>query len=287
MLKVLLVDDEAPILNNLNKVLPWQEMGMTVAGMARSGMEALRIAEEERPDLVLCDIRMPVMNGLTLVKKLREMGLNSEVLLITGYQDFDYAREAIRLGVKDYICKPIHYEELGDKIRDIGVEIRSKQFKDKLYTSIPLFQEVSTLESDNSKKTTEQLMNTAVQYVTERLNSDIGIEEVAHMLGISCSYFCLLFKNRFNMTFVEYVTLQRMEIARFMLANSDKSITTIGFGVGYQERRYFTKVFQKQNGMSPKEYREKCGRIVTNEDANAINVFVLTESNEENKQVVE
>ncbi|WP_410514653.1 response regulator [Paenibacillus sp. BR2-3] len=256
MLKVLLVDDEAPILNNLNRVLPWQEMGMTVAGMARSGMEALRIADEERPDLVLCDIRMPVMDGLTFVGKLRELGLNSEVLLLTGYQEFDYAREAIRLGVKEYICKPIHYEELGNKIREIGIQIRSRQFKDKLYNSIPLFQEVSAAECDNTKKSTEQLMNSAVQYITEHLNSDISIDEVAHKLGISGSYFCLLFKNRFAMTFVEYVTLQRMEAAKFMLVNSDKSITTIGSGVGYQERRYFTKVFQKQTGMSPKEYRD-------------------------------
>ncbi|MCL6604235.1 MAG: response regulator [Paenibacillus sp.] len=257
MLKVLLVDDEAPILNNLNRVLPWQEMGMIVAGMARSGMDALRIAEEERPDLVLCDIRMPVMDGLTFVSKLRELGLNSEVLLLTGYQEFDYAREAIRLGVKEYICKPIHYEELGNKIRDIGGQIRSRQYKDKLYSSIPLFQEVPMAESENAKKSTEQLMNSAVQYITEHLNLDIGIDEVAHKLGISGSYFCLLFKNRFAMTFVEYVTLQRMEAAKFMLVHSDKSITTIGSGVGYQERRYFTKVFQKQTGMSPKEYRDR------------------------------
>lgn len=257
MLKVLLVDDEAPILNNLNRVLPWQEMGMTVVGMARSGMEALRIAEEECPDLVLCDIRMPVMDGLTFVRKLREMGLRSEVLLLTGYQEFEYAREAIRLGVKEYICKPIHYEELGNKLREIGAQIRSRKFKDKLYDSMPLFQEVPVVENDSTKKTTEQLMDTAVQYITEHLNSDIGIEEMADKLGISCSYFCLLFKNRFAMTFVEYVTFQRMSAAKFMLANSDKSITTIGSGVGYQERRYFTKVFQKQNGMSPKEYRDQ------------------------------
>jgi two-component system, response regulator YesN len=257
MLKVLLVDDEAPILNNLNRVLPWEDMGMTVSGMARSGMEALRMAEEERPDLVLCDIRMPVMDGLTFIGKLRELGLNSEVLLLTGYQEFDYAKEAIRLGVKEYICKPIHYEELGNKVRDIGVQIRSRQFKDKLYNSIPLFQEVPPGEQDNSRKTTEQLMNAAVQYISEHLNSDIGIDEVAHHLGISGSYFCLLFKNRFAMTFVEYVTLQRMEAAKFMLANTDLSITAIGSGVGYQERRYFTKVFHKQTGMTPKEYRDQ------------------------------
>ncbi|OKP84176.1 DNA-binding response regulator [Paenibacillus sp. P3E] len=256
MLKVLLVDDEAPILGNLRRVLPWQEMGMEITGMARSGMEALRIAEEQAPDLVLCDIRMPVMDGLTFIGKLREMGLDSEVLLLSGYQEFDYAREAIRLGVKEYICKPIHYEELGNKVREMGTRIRSKQYKDKLYNSIPLFQEQPPAE-DSAKKTPEQLMNLAAQYISERLNYDLGIEEVANRIGISSSYFCLLFKNRFAMTFVEYVTQQRMEAAKFMLASSDKSITAISAGVGYQERRYFTKVFQKQTGMTPKEYRDQ------------------------------
>ncbi|NUU62566.1 response regulator transcription factor [Paenibacillus agri] len=256
MLKVLLVDDEAPILNNLNRVLPWEEMGMTVSGMARSGMDALRIAEEEHPDLVLCDIRMPVMDGLTFVGKLRELGNECEVLLLTGYQEFDYAREAIRLGVREYICKPIHYEELGNKVREIGAHIRSRKYKDKLFNSLPLFQEVPDNGSENSKKSSDQLMNMAVQYITEKLSSDIGIEEVAGKLGISSSYFCLLFKNRFSMTFVEYVTQQRVDAAKFMLAHSEKSIAVIGSGVGYQERRYFTKVFQKQTGMSPKEYRE-------------------------------
>ncbi|MHA6530683.1 response regulator transcription factor [Paenibacillus sp. BAC0078] len=256
MLKVLLVDDEAPILGNLRRVLPWQEMGMEIAGMARSGMEALRIAEEQAPDIVLCDIRMPVMDGLTFIGKLREMGLESEVLLLSGYQEFDYALEAIRLGVKEYICKPIHYEELGNKVREMGVRIRNKQYKDKLYNSIPLFQELPP-EEDSVKKTPDQLMNHAARYISQRLSCDLGIEEVANKIGISSSYFCLLFKNRFAMTFVEYVTLQRIEAAKFMLASSDKSITAISSGVGYQERRYFTKVFQKQTGMTPKEYRDQ------------------------------
>ncbi|UQZ32571.1 DNA-binding response regulator [Paenibacillus sp. PK3_47] len=256
MLKVLLVDDEAPILNNLNRVLPWQEMGMEVTGMARSGIDALRMAEEQAPDLVLCDIRMPVMDGLTFIGRLREMGLESEVLLLSGYQEFDYAREAIRLGVKEYICKPIHYEELGHKVREIGTRIRSRQYKDKLYNSIPLFQEVPPAE-ETAKKTPEQLMNLAAHYISERLNYDLGIEEVANKIGISSSYFCLLFKNRFAMTFVEYVTQQRIEAAKFMLSSSDKSIAAISSGLGYQERRYFTKVFLKQTGMTPKEYRDK------------------------------
>ena len=79
MLKALLVDDEAPILNNLSKVLPWEEMGMKVVGLARSGMEALEVADQYNPDLILCDIRMPVMDGLTFITKIREKGSRAEI----------------------------------------------------------------------------------------------------------------------------------------------------------------------------------------------------------------
>lgn len=100
MLKALLVDDEAPILNNLSKVLPWEEMGMKVVGLARSGMEALEVADQYNPDLILCDIRMPVMDGLTFITKIREKGSRAEIFLLTGYQEFEYAREAIKLGLR-------------------------------------------------------------------------------------------------------------------------------------------------------------------------------------------
>lgn len=259
MLKVLLVDDEAPILNHLSRALPWKEMGMEVAGMARSGMEALVLAEAERPDVVLCDIRMPVMDGLTFIGKLRDLGMESEVLLLTGYQEFDYAREAIRLGVKAYISKPIQYEELGEKLQELGTQIRSRKYKDSLFNSIPLFHEPVPGEGDGDrgKRSSEQMMNAAAQHIGERLGCDLALEEVAGKLGISGSYFCLLFKNHFGMTFIEYVTQQRMEAAKFLLANSGRSISSIGSGVGYHERRYFSKVFQRHTGMAPKEYREK------------------------------
>ncbi|MFC7681890.1 response regulator [Paenibacillus sp. GCM10028914] len=256
MLKVLLVDDEAPILNNLNKVIPWNDLGMEVIGLARSGIEALSIAEEHDPDLVLCDIRMPVMDGLTFITKLRESGSDAEIFLLTGYQEFEYAREAIKLRVKDYISKPIHYFELQDRIREIGEEIRKKHVKEKYFNSVSLIDSVP--DPDSVKKPPEQLMMIALDYINTNLGADLGIEELSDHLGISSSYFCLLFKNHVGITFVEYLTKQRMEAAKFLLTNSDKNIAQIGAFVGYHERRYFTKVFQKATGMTPSEFREVC-----------------------------
>jgi two-component system response regulator YesN len=113
------------------------------------------------------------------------------------------------------------------------------------------------LDVTTSKKSSELLMISAKDYIQRNLGSDIGIDEIADHLGISCSYFSLLFKNYFGETFVEYLTKQRMELAKSLLVISDKSITQIGSLVGYMERRYFTKVFQKYTGMTPSDYRER------------------------------
>ncbi|AHD04794.1 helix-turn-helix transcriptional regulator [Paenibacillus larvae] len=86
---------------------------------------------------------------------------------------------------------------------------------------------------------------------------DFGVEEISDHLGISCSYFSLLFKQHYNETFLEYLTRQRMELAKSLLVMTDKSITQIGKRAGYSERWYFTRVFYKYTGMAPTEYRDK------------------------------
>ncbi|MFS0839792.1 helix-turn-helix transcriptional regulator [Paenibacillus sp. 1P03SA] len=100
-------------------------------------------------------------------------------------------------------------------------------------------------------------MVNAKEYIAKNLSNDFGVEEIADHLGISCSYFSLLFKQHFGETFLENLTRQRIELAKSLLRMSDKSITQIGKQVGYAERRYFTRVFYKFTGMTPSEYREQ------------------------------
>ena len=255
MLKVLLVDDEAPILNNLKKVIPWEELGMEVMGLARSGQEALALYEQQIPDIVLSDIRMPFMDGLSFIAELRRRGCTAEVLLLTGYQEFEYARLAIKYKVRDYICKPIHYKELENTLRLIGKQlIRSRKLDPLQFVATQMQTQDIT---EQSKKSPHQLMEEAVSYIMGRLDKDLGIDELAGHLGISCSYFSLLFKNHLGITFVEYLTNQRIEAAKYLLTHSDKSVSQIGISIGYQERRYFTKVFQRSTGMTPSEFREQ------------------------------
>jgi two-component system response regulator YesN len=125
--KVLLVDDEPHITRNLEKVIPWEMLGLTVGGTAKNGMEALELLESESFDLVLCDIRMPVMDGLELVRHIREKGIESDIIMLSGYQDFAYTRAAIQYGVKDYVLKPIPYDELTGVIARVMANQRQKR----------------------------------------------------------------------------------------------------------------------------------------------------------------
>ncbi|WP_308635397.1 response regulator transcription factor [Paenibacillus silvisoli] len=129
--KVLLVDDEQHITRNLEKVIPWSMLGLEIAGTAKNGVEALELLKAEPADLVLCDIRMPVMDGLELVRNIRERGIACEIIMLTGYQDFSYTRAAIQYGVKDYILKPIPYDELTGVIARVMSEQRQKRMQVK------------------------------------------------------------------------------------------------------------------------------------------------------------
>jgi two-component system, response regulator YesN len=525
-LKAILADDEPNILRNLQVVIPWDELEIDIVGTAKNGIEALELASLHNPDLVMSDIRMPQMDGITFVEKLRQINESCIVLMVTGYQDFEYARSLMRFGVSDYMLKPINYEELENKIRNLAEHIRAKKqskleeeqiwgkmkslaYEKILYdvlmnyteitpstllpidemdlenltyffamidvdeyshrslqwteeerklwnfavrnvlqdslvgknlkfkvlqmregewclliqfeaveeqctphsmqqlaeqlqndvlrtvkfdTSVGLYPEavgirklsgvykklqrlmqfrlgkqqsvliykdskepsdthitlwylveeivtglkqlkrVKTenalerlksllegppnssfarayqmlhflilhllrelremnsinsheeekvwlkldksesiqhllqvmvqlvslgLEGTNKKKNSELLMAEAKEYIRTHYSMDFGIEDIASALGISSSYFSLLFKQQFGETFVEYVTKHRMELAKSMLLLSDKSITDIGKSVGYTERRYFTKVFQKFTGEIPSEFRDR------------------------------
>ncbi|CAM4259895.1 two-component system response regulator YesN [Paenibacillus endophyticus] len=125
--KVLLVDDEAHITRNLEKVIPWEMLGLTVGGTAKNGMEALELMEQHSFDLLLCDIRMPVMDGLELVRHIRDKAMPCDIIMLSGYQDFAYTRTAIQFGVNDYVLKPIPYDELTGVIARVMSSQRNKQ----------------------------------------------------------------------------------------------------------------------------------------------------------------
>ena len=146
---VLLVDDEEDVIQIIMKKMDWESMGFQVAGYAHNGVEALEMAEELQPDVVMTDIKMPYMDGLTLSRKLKELYRTVKIIIFSGFDEFEYAKEAIKIEAEEYILKPINSNELREvfeRIRtNLDRELDEKRNIEKLRAyymeSLPVLQE--------------------------------------------------------------------------------------------------------------------------------------------------
>lgn len=129
MYRILIADDEAIIRNGLKRIVKWEELGFQIAGEAKNGEAALTFLCNENPDIVLLDIRMPQISGLDLIAKARAAGFTGKVIIISGYSDFNYAQQAIELGVKFYLTKPINKNELEQILQSLHKELDAETKK--------------------------------------------------------------------------------------------------------------------------------------------------------------
>ena len=169
---VLLVDDEEEVFQVIMKKLDWESMGFQIAGYARNGVEALEMAEELQVDVVMTDIKMPYMDGLTLCKKLKELYQKMKVIIFSGFDEFEYAKEAIKIEAEEYILKPINANELREVFERIKVnldkELDEKRNIDKLreyyMESLPVLQENFYTSLIDGRIPKDQIEKYAVNY---------------------------------------------------------------------------------------------------------------------------
>jgi two-component system, response regulator YesN len=112
MWKAVIIDDDRQVLRVMKKVIPWEELGIVCVGEGTDGEQGLQLIMETKPDIVLTDIYMPIMNGMEMLQNSRENGFNGKVIILSGYSDFEYARTALRLNVHDYLSKPVSIETI-------------------------------------------------------------------------------------------------------------------------------------------------------------------------------
>lgn len=122
MIEVIIADDEEKICQLIYKLVNWEEMGMQVSAVVHNGIDAIAAIEKIKPKVVITDIRMPGLDGLEMIQKAREVSAQSEFIIISGYRHFEYAKTAIKYGVKDYLLKPIKKNELNDALNRIKEE---------------------------------------------------------------------------------------------------------------------------------------------------------------------
>ena len=236
-LKVLLVDDEIIIRQGFRQLFDWEAHDCEVVGEAADGMEALSQIDALNPDIVTMDINIPIMNGLKVIQLSRMKHPETAFIIVSGYDDFAYCREALRLQITDYILKPVDYEEFGVCIDNL---------------KIAMFQKKASVESDGQE---ERIINKIVRFVQSHLAEEISLSVLAEEFHFSAQYVSQLFKNEIGVNFLTYLTNIRMEKAKKLLLNTDLPIAEISEQSGYGDYRVFTKVFKKSEGVTPSQYR--------------------------------
>lgn len=237
-LRVLLVDDEIMIREGFKKLFDWDAHDCEVVGEAADGMEALTGIDTLKPDLVIMDINIPIINGLKVIQMSRIKYPEMAFVIVSGYDDFSYCREALRLQITDYILKPVNYDEFGNCIDNLRIS---------------LFENTVRKEEGISE---EQPILRIVRYMQEHLSEEISLTVLADQFHLSAQYISQLFKNEIGVNFLAYLTNIRMELAKKLLLSTSLSIAEISDKTGYSDYRVFTKVFKKTEGVTPSQYRQ-------------------------------
>lgn len=236
-LRVLLVDDEIMIREGFKKLFDWEAHECVAVGEAADGMEAITKIDEEQPDIVIMDINIPIINGLKVIQLSRVKYPSMAFVIVSGYDDFSYCREALRLQITDYILKPVNYEEFGSCIDQLKISLYNNEVKEK-----PVVKK-------------ERVITGITKYMQEHLSEDVSLHILSEEFHLNSQYISQLFKNEIGVNFLTYLTNIRMEHAKKMLLSSSLSIAEVSEQSGYGDYRVFTKVFKKSEGITPSQYR--------------------------------
>lgn len=240
IMHVLVVDDEEIIRRGLRVILEEIVAGFTVAGTAKNGSEALEVLKEQKIDVVITDIRMPQMNGLELTRQIRMHWPQMPIVMLSGYDDYEYLREALKEGVKDYLLKPVDRVELTKCME----KIRSNWDK-----QIP-----AGLQPSNTGNC--HVIQLVKDIVDARLSEELTLQTVSRDVNYNYSYLSSLFKQETGQSFSEYLTQQRMSLAQKLLKESRLKVHEVGMRCGYPNTKYFMSQFRRTTGQTPSQYRE-------------------------------
>jgi YesN/AraC family two-component response regulator len=249
---ILVVEDEPLTRKGLLKALEAWSAGQYTIKACDNGYDALAVFGEEAVDLLITDIRMPEISGLELVERLEKLEEPlPPVILLSGYADFAYAQQAIRMGVINYLLKPVSNGKLIEAVEQ-ALLVKAKRARQGMMEKIvdPVLLDANANGTDAGDS-----IQLAIRYIDEHLDQAFGLHEVAEHVHLNASYFSVLFKDQMQITFSDYLTRRRLQRAKEMLVKTRLPIVEIAERVGYKTAKYFNKIFKDHEGTSPGQYR--------------------------------
>lgn len=244
--KVFLVDDERWSLKDVRYTCPFEELGFDVIGESTSAVKALEEIRQGRPDVVFVDIRMPAMTGLDLIHLIKKDLPDTVFIILSGYAEFNYATEALRLGVFDYCLKPMEEQAA----RELLVRIRAHL--DEKGRQQHEIERESVKESVGSANVQ---FSELLQYVNAHLTEPLALGDLAAQYHINVSYCGELFKSITGENFTQYVRNRRMKLACDLMLRTQLPLSQIAVRTGYADLPYFSRIFTQTMGTSPSRWR--------------------------------
>jgi len=242
--KILLVDDEPIVRRGLKQMIKNFNFSFNAILEAGTGPDAVVLAEQYRPEVILLDIKMPGQDGLAVAQKIMQVNPHTRIIFLTAYAHFNYAQEAIRCGAKDYLLKPVHPEDLRQAINICVEEISASR--------------LTTPRPNSSLTRPQQFVKSAVDYISEHYMKPLTLEDLAQQVHLSPAYFSYLFSREQGQTLTEFLTATRLGEAKELLkTNPVLSISDIAEQVGYEDANYFSRLFKKKTGITPGRYRKR------------------------------
>lgn len=244
MFRVMLIDDEEPTRLLLKNSIDWKSLNLEVIGEAGSGIEAINMIDELRPHIAFVDICMPFMDGIEFSKIAISRYPNLKIIVLTAFDEFEYARQCIGLSVCGYILKPIVRTEIYEMLKKVVKSVEEPTKEVEEFTEI----EPSTISR-------------IAKYIEENYtDSSLNLTSIAQTFGFNPSYMSRRFKAENGHCFIEYLTECRMKKAIILAKKNEKMFCTAS-AVGIPDPNYFGRCFKKYTGSSYSEYCKQFSNI--------------------------
>jgi YesN/AraC family two-component response regulator len=256
-MNLLIADDELTIRRGLLS-LDWKSIGIDEVYSASNGIEVRELLLSVPVNLAIFDIKMPGMTGLELAAMIEEYSLETQVILLTGFADFEYAREAVHLNVYEYIVKPFHPRKLLETVSKAKRELEQRQYQSiavREYEKNESATEISIQVERYFSRVSDQIGN-ILREMAERYSENLSLEELAEKYHFSSAYLSRKIKQETGYFFVDILKAIRL-VRTIQLFEDGEKISQACEKAGFRDQRYFSQVFRGTFGCSPSEYRKQ------------------------------
>ena len=251
-MNVLIVDDQPEVVESMYTGVNWSAVGADHVFTACSVKEAQHIFEQQRIDILLCDIEMPPTNGFALLRWVQEHFAGVVCIFLTAHAEFEYAQEAVKLGSFDYILQPAPYAEIEAAVERAAGKVREAE-NQRRYTA---YVQYRGEDAGAAEEETEQSpIHRAMDYIRRNIDKDLNRADIAEAVYLNPEYLSRLFKRETGASLNDYIVTEKMRAAQALLGDTNIPVSIIATKVGYSNFSYFSQVFKKYTGLSPMEYR--------------------------------